>query len=171
MSKSIVGIAHSNTQVERTMDELQEDAHLPVSDISVLMPGSFRAAEIGTVRASKAPEGAITGAVTGGAVGGTVGLLAGIGTLAIPGLGPFIAAGPIIAALGGTGAGATAGGVIGALVGWGIPEYEAKGYQERLKEGGHLVAAHVRDNEVAEICAEILRRNGLKDISLVTSNT
>jgi uncharacterized membrane protein len=167
MSKSIIGIAHSNSQVERTMDELQEDAHIAVSDISVLMPGSFRAAGIGTVRASKAAEGTVTGTLSGSVVG----LLAGIGTLAIPGLGSFIAAGPIIAALGGAGAGATAGGIIGALVGWGIPEYEAKGYQERLKEGGYLVAAHVQDNEVAEICVEIMRRNGLKDISLVKSNT
>ena len=112
MSKSIVGIATTSNQVELTLDDLQSDGLIPSSDISVLMPDSGDMQdpedrpEVGAVKATKAPEGATTGAVTGGAIGGTLGLLAGIGTLAIPGLGPFIAAGPIMAALSGAAAGA-----------------------------------------------------------------
>jgi uncharacterized membrane protein len=166
MPKSIIGIAKTNLQVERTIDELQEDALIPISEISVLMPESSGRPESGPVKATKAPEAAATGAITGGVIGGTVGLLAGIGTLAIPGLGPFIAAGPIMAALGGTAAGAAAGGVVGALVGLGIPEDEAKLYEARLKEGGYLVAVQVQDNEVADICRDIMKRNNLEDVTL-----
>jgi uncharacterized membrane protein len=168
MAKSIVGIAKTNLQVERTIDEIQEDALIPVSEISVLMPDSSLKPEPGAVKVSKAPEGAGAGAITGGVIGGTLGLLAGIGTLAIPGLGPFIAAGPIMAALGGTAAGAAAGGILGALVGLGIPESEAKVYEERLKAGGYLVAVQVQNNEVADICREIMKRNNLDDVTLVS---
>ena len=138
MSKSIVGIAKSTSQVETTLADLQNNNLVPASDISLLMPDSGQDSgdtpELGAVKATKAPEGATTGAVSGGAVGATVGLLAGIGALAIPGLGPFIAAGPIMAALSGAAAGATAGGVLGGLVGLGIPEYEAKAYEDRIKK-------------------------------------
>jgi uncharacterized membrane protein len=163
MAKSIVGIAKSRTQVEAVVDDLQ--SAVSANDISVLMPESNGAPELGAVKATKAPEGATTGAVTGGAIGGTVGLLAGIGTLAIPGLGPFIAAGPIMAALSGAAAGATAGGVVGALVGLGIPEYEAKAYEERIKKGGYLVAVHVEDGERDKAVRDIMERNGLEDVS------
>ena len=128
-----------------TLDDLQNEAQVPSSDISVLMPDSGGTPELGAVKATKAPEGAATGEVTGGAIGGTIGLLTGIGTLAIPGLGPFIAAGPIMAALSGAAAGATAGGLAGALVGLGIPEYEAKAYEDRIKKGGRLIAVHVEE--------------------------
>ena len=163
MAKSIVGLANSKTQVEAVVDDLQST--ISASDISVLMPESNGAPELGAVKATKAPEGATTGAVTGGAIGGTVGLLAGIGTLAIPGLGPFIAAGPIMAALSGAAAGATAGGVVGALVGLGIPEYEAKAYEERIKKGGYLVAVHVEDGDREKAVRDIMERNGLEDVS------
>src|SRR3981189_2843907 len=113
MSKSIVGIGKSTSQVEATLDDLQNEGLVPSSDISVLSPDSGGTPEVGAVKATKAPEGATTGAVTGGAIGGTVGLLAGIGTLAIPGLGPFIAAGPIMGALAGAGAGGAGGGTGG----------------------------------------------------------
>src|SRR4029453_11759402 len=106
MSKSIVGIATSTSQVENTLRDLQNDGLVSASDISVLMPESAGTPELGAVKETKAPEGATAGAATGGVIGGTVGLLAGIGALAIPGLGPFIAAGPIMAALGGAAAGA-----------------------------------------------------------------
>ena len=168
MSKSIVGIAKSSSQVELTVDELQDSAVVPASDISVLMPDSEGSPELGTVKATKAPEGAATGAVGGGAIGGTVGLLAGIGALAIPGLGPFIAAGPIMAALGGAAAGATAGGVVGALVGVGIPEYEAKAYEDRIKKGGYLVAVHVENSTKGNAVRDIMKDNGLEDISGVS---
>src|SRR5205814_5546904 len=96
---------------------------------------------------TKAPEGTTTGAVAGGVVGGTLGLLAGIGALAIPGLGPFIAAGPIMATLAGMGAGGVVGGLVGALVGMGIPEYEAKRYEGRVKEGGILMSVHADNSD------------------------
>ena len=162
MAKSIVGIARSNLQVERTIDELQEEALIPVSEISVVMPETSGEPAVGAEKATQAPEGASAGAVTGGVIGGTIGLLAGLGALAIPGLGPLIAAGPIIAALGGTAAGATAGGLVGALVGFGIPESEAKVYEERLKEGGYLMAVHVEDNEAAELSREIMKSQSCK---------
>jgi uncharacterized membrane protein len=168
MAKSIVGIARTNLQVERTIDELQEDALIPVSEISVVMPEAGARPAVETARATKAPEGASAGALTGGVIGGTIGLLASMGTLAIPGLGPLIAAGPIVAALGGTAAGATAGGIVGALVGLGIPESEARFYEERLKEGGYLVAVQVENNEIADISREIMKRNELEGVSLVS---
>ena len=168
MSKSIVGIAKSASQVEVTLDDLQNNALVHANDISVLMPDSEGAPELGAVKATKAPEGATTGAVSGGAIGGTVGLLAGIGALAIPGLGPFIAAGPIMAALSGAAAGATAGGVVGGLVGLGIPEYEAKAYEDRIKKGGYLVAVHVEDSEKGDVVRNTMRGNGLEDISGVS---
>ena len=172
MSKSIVGIAKSTSQVETTLADLQNNGLVPASDISLLMPDSGQDSgekpELGAVKATKAPEGATTGAVSGGAVGATVGLLAGIGALAIPGLGPFIAAGPIMAALSGAAAGATAGGVVGGLVGLGIPEYEAKAYEDRIKKGGYLVAVHVEDSQKGDAVRDILKMNGLEDISSVS---
>jgi uncharacterized membrane protein len=159
MSESIVGIAKSTSQVESTIADLQNNGLVPASDISLLMPDSGPDSgdkpEVGAVKATKAPEGATTGAVSGGAVGATVGLLAGIGALAIPGLGPFIAAGPIMAALSGAAAGATAGGVVGGLVGLGIPEYEAKAYEDRIKKGGYLVAVHVEDSKKGDAVRDI----------------
>lgn len=167
MSKSIVGIAKSRLEVENVVSDLQVSNVLP-EDISVLLPDSGGVPDTGTVKASKAPEGAATGAVTGGVAGGALGVLAGIGALAIPGVGPFIAAGPIMAALGGAAVGATAGGVLGALIGLGIPEYEAKVYERRLNEGGYLVAVHLRDAYDAKVIREILKRNNLEDISSVS---
>jgi hypothetical protein len=110
MIKSIVGIATSTRQVEATLDDLQTNSLVRQTDISVLMPDSGGTPELGAVKETKTPGGGTAGAVTGGAVGGTIGLLADVGTLAIPGLGPFIAAGPIMAALSGAAAGGTAGG-------------------------------------------------------------
>jgi uncharacterized membrane protein len=168
MSKSIVGIAKSTSQVEATLDDLQSNGLVPSSDISVLMPDSGGKPELGAVKATKAPEGATTGVLAGGAIGGSVGLLAGIGALAIPGLGPFIAAGPIMAALSGAAAGATAGGIAGALVGLGIPEYEAKAYENRIKKGGYLVAVHVEDSKKGDVVRDIMKNNGLENISSVS---
>src|SRR6185295_13019492 len=112
---------------------------------------------------TKAPEGATTGGVTGGLLGGALGWLAGIGALAIPGLGPFIAAGPIMAALAGTAVGATTGGVVGALAGFGIPEYEAKRYEGKLKEGNILCSVHVENGEQASRAKEIFKKAGASD--------
>lgn len=167
MSKSIVGIAKNRVDVESAIDDLQASG-ISAADISVLVPDSGGIPETGTVKATKAPEGATTGAVAGGLTGGAVGLLAGVGSLAIPGLGPFIAAGPLMAALSGAAVGATAGGLIGALTGLGIPELEAKVYEDRIKKGGYLVAVHVSEHNESKDIREILKRNRLEDISAVT---
>lgn len=121
---------------------------------------------LGHEKHTKAPEGAATGATTGGIIGGTLGLLAGIGALAIPGLGPFIAAGPILATLSGIGAGGTLGGIIGALIGAGIPEYEAKRYENKLKSGGVLIAVRATSDEVAKRVKDILQKNGAEDVTI-----
>jgi hypothetical protein len=134
-------------------------------DISVLAPDQKVTKELATEKNTKAPEGTATGATAGGAIGGTLGLLAGIGALAIPGLGPFIAAGPIMATLAGVGAGAAAGGLIGALVGMGIPEYEAKRYEGRVKNGGILVSVHCDNSDWVDRAKDVLKQAGAEDIS------
>ena len=136
---SVFGIVKSHSQAERLVEELQA-AGFPASEISVLLPDSEGKHDIGHVKATKAPEGATTGATAGGVTGGVLGLLAGIGALAIPGIGPFIAAGPLMAALSGAAIGAGTGGLVGGLVGMGIPEIEAKRYQDKLKRGNYLIA-------------------------------
>lgn len=115
---------------------------------------------------TKAPEGATTGATTGGLIGGALGLLAGIGALAIPGMGPFIAAGPLMATLSGIGAGGTLGGIIGALIGSGIPEYEAKRYENRLKEGGILLSVRALSDDWADRVKDIMQKHGAEDVSV-----
>ena len=165
MSKtSIFGIVKSHSQAEQIVEGLQ-DAGFPASEISVLLPDNEGKHDIGHVKATKAPEGATTGATAGGVTGGVLGLLAGIGALAIPGVGPFIAAGPIMAALSGAAIGATTGGVVGALVGMGIPEVEAKRYEGKLKSGNYLIAVHVRDGEEKDRAKEIFKGAGAEDIS------
>ena len=123
-NKAVLGIYKTRSEVESAVEALKTEG-FATSDISVLLPEVHGSSEFAHIKATKAPEGAATGAGTGAAIGGTLGLLAGIGALAIPGFGPFIAAGPIMAALAGAGVGGVVGGVGGALVGLGIPEYEA----------------------------------------------
>ena len=117
------------------------------------------------MKATKAPEGATTGAATGGVTGGVLGLLAGVGALAIPGLGPFIAAGPIMAALSGAAVGATTGGIVGGLIGMGIPEVEAKRYENKLKNGNYLIAVHAADGDQKDRAKDIFEEAGAEDIS------
>jgi hypothetical protein len=126
---------------------------------------------LGTEKHTKAPEGATTGMTTGGLIGGTLGLLAGLGALAIPGVGPFIAAGPIMAALSGLGAGGAIGGIIGGLIGWGIPEYEAKRYENSLKAGGVLLAVCCLSDDLAKKVKDILIHNGAEDVNISSSAT
>ncbi len=170
MSKAIVAIAKTVGQVETIVDRLQNQASIAVSDISVLVPDTSEARDFGHVKATKAPEGAATGGVTGGVAGGVLGLLAGIGTLAIPGLGAFIAAGPIMAALSGAAAGAAAGGMVGALIGLGIPEFEAKAYEEKLKDGNYLIAVHNVEGKQAHHVRDILKAEGAESISSVSES-
>src|SRR5246127_3229549 len=139
MSKSVFGIATTLGQAERIVQQLQGQG-FATSEISVLMPDTGGTRDVGHVKATKAPEGATTGATAGGVLGGVLGLLAGVGALAIPGVGPFIAAGPIMAALSGAAIGGTTGGIVGGLVGLGIPEIEAKRYQDKLRAGNYLIA-------------------------------
>jgi len=120
---------------------------------------------MGHVKVTKAPEGATTGGVAGGLTGGVIGLLAGIGAIAIPGVGPFIAAGPIMAALSGAAIGATTGGIVGALVGLGIPEIEARRYEQKLKTGNFLVAADADDGDEKDRLKEVFKTSGAQDIS------
>lgn len=133
--------------------------------ISVLLPDDESTRAFAHEKSTKAPEGTTTGAAAGGAIGGTLGLLAGIGALAIPGVGPLIAAGPIMATLAGVGVGGAVGGLVGALVGMGIPEYEAKRYEGRVKEGGILLSVHCDDSKWTKRAKEILQHTGADDIS------
>src|SRR5436853_5424364 len=160
----VFGIYRDRTHVESGVDALLQDGFRS-ADISVLLPDNVGTKDFAHEKHTKAPEGATTGAGTGAVVGGTLGWLAGIGALAIPGLGPFIAAGPIMAALAGAGVGGTVGGVVGALVGMGIPEYEAKRYEGRVKNGGILLSIHCDNSEWTKKAKEILERTGAEDVS------
>src|SRR5579872_758758 len=161
---AVFGIFKTREGAERAVDSLL-GAGFRNSDVSVLMPDKQSTKEFASEKNTKAPEGTTTGAVAGGAIGGTLGLLAGIGALAIPGLGPFIAAGPIMGALAGVGAGGAIGGVVGALVGMGMPEYEAKRYEGRVKDGGVLLSVHCERSEDIDRAKEMLKRTGAEDIS------
>lgn len=134
-------------------------------DVSVLMSDQSGSRDFATEKNTKAPEGTATGVGVGGVVGGTLGLLAGIGALAIPGVGPLIAAGPIMAALAGLGVGGAVGGLVGALVGMGIPEYEAKRYEGRVKDGGILVSVHCDSSEEVARAKDILKAAGGEDVA------
>ena len=153
------GIYRDRISVDRAVDALRA-ADFRNTDISVLLPENK-----GTKDFAKAPEGTTTGATSGAVIGGGLGWLAGIGALAIPGLGPLIAAGPIVAALAGAGAGGVLGGIAGALVGMGIPEYEAKRYEGRIKEGGILLSVHCDDSQWTKRAKQILEETGAEDVS------
>src|SRR5580700_411804 len=162
--KSVFGIYNSREAVERAVDTFLKSG-FTTSDISVLLPENLGGKPIATHKDSKAPEGATAGGAGGAVVGGTLGLLAGIGALAIPGLGPFIAAGPIMAALAGMGVGGAVGGFTGALIGMGIPEYEAKRYEGRIQKGGILLSVHCDTSDQVKRGKEILKNTGAEDIS------
>jgi hypothetical protein len=163
-NKVVIGLVDAEIQDENIVQRLQNEG-VATSDISVIFPDKHGTKDFAHEHNTKAPEGAVVGAAGGGAIGGTIGLLAGIGALAIPGLGPFIAAGPLMAALSGAAAGAAVGGVTGALVGLGIPELEAKAYEGKLRGGNVLIAAHVVDGDQENRAREVLRREGAHDIS------
>jgi len=158
------GIYKTADLAETAVDRLL-DGGFKSDDISVLLPDNQSSRDFAHEKNTKAPEGTAAGVTAGGAIGGTLGLLAGIGALAIPGIGPFIAAGPIMAALAGLGVGGAVGGLIGALVGLGIPEYEAKRYEGRVKAGGVPLSAHCGTPGQIARAKEILRETGAEDIS------
>jgi hypothetical protein len=161
---AVFGIYPSVSQAEAAVDALVREG-FSNNDISVLMPDNQSTKEFAHEKNTKAPEGTTTGVAAGGTIGGTLGLLAGIGALAIPGVGPFIAAGPIMGTLAGIGVGGAVGGLVGALVGMGIPEYEAKRYEGRVKNGGVLLSAHCDTSEEITRAKDVLKRTGAEDIS------
>jgi Protein of unknown function (DUF3341) len=161
---AIFGIYTNRSSVERAVEALK-GAGFSNNDVSALFPENKGTKDFAHEKATKAPEGATTGAGTGALLGGGLGWLVGIGALAIPGLGPFIAAGPIVSALAGAGAGGAVGGFTGALIGMGIPEYEAKRYEGRVKDGGILLSVHSDNSDETKRAKEILERTGAQDIS------
>jgi hypothetical protein len=163
MNKSVMGILDSQRQAETIVRALQ-DAGFLQSALSVLFPDQDGTRDFAHEHHTKAPEGAIAGVGAGGAIGGTLGVLAGIGALAIPGAGPFIAAGPLLAALSGAAAGAAVGGIAGALVGLGIPEIEAKRYEGKIRGGNILIAVHVETSDSQARAETILREGGARDV-------
>jgi len=160
----VFGLYSNRSGAEHGVDTLKE-AGFRNTDISVLFPQNVGSKDFGHEKGSKAPEGAAAGAGTGAVVGGTLGWLVGIGALAIPGVGPFIAAGPIMAALAGMGVGGAVGGLTGSLIGMGMPEYVAKRYEGRVKEGGILLSVHSDNSDWTKRAKEILERTGAQDIS------
>jgi hypothetical protein len=165
MAHAVYGIYTNREHAEEAVEGLRT-AGIRAEDISVLLPDNVGTKDIGYEKHTKAPEGATAGAATVGVVGGALGWLAGIGALAIPGVGPFIAAGPIMAAIAGFGAGSVLGGLAGALVGLGIPEYEAKRYEGRIRSGGALISIHCSDNVSVSRAKEMLAHTGAEDISM-----
>jgi len=163
MKKAVMCIVQHRDQADAIVGQLQTEGFAN-DDISVLFPDKAGTKDFAHEHNTKAPEGAVAGASAGGVLGGTVGLLAGIGALAIPGLGPFIAAGPLLAALSGAAAGATVGGVAGALVGMGIPEIEAKRYEGKIKGGNLLISVHTENGEAAARVERIFKAAKAEDI-------
>jgi len=162
--KSVFCIASSVTQAEDIVTRLK-DQGFANNDISVLFPDKEGTRDFALKKGTKASEGATAGAGTGAVLGGTLGWLAGIGTLAIPGIGPLIAAGPIVAALSGVAVGGAVGGIAGGLVGMGIPEYEAKRYEGKIKQGGILFSVHTDDSDEVKLAKQVFEEAGAVDIA------
>ena len=165
MKKSVIGIVETQLQAERIVSDLQASG-VPSGDISVLFPDKRGTKDFAHEHNTKAPEGAVAGVGAGGVIGGTLGLLAGIGALAIPGVGPLIAAGPLMATLSGAAAGAAVGGITGALVGLGIPEIEAKTYEGKIRGGNILIAVHTDNSETEKRAKRMFEQNAAHDIAV-----
>ncbi len=164
MSTFVYALISNTTDADRIVDELRQRGH-SADDISLLFPDRQTTRDFAHVKHTKAPEGATAGVTTGGVVGGALGWLVGIGSLAIPGVGPFIAAGPIMAALSGVAIGATVGGIAGALIGMGIPEYEAKRYEGKIRGGGILISVNAADGDVVDEIKDVFESWGAFDIA------
>ena len=164
MAKAVFCIAKSEEQAVRIVNQLKE-AGFSNNDVSVLLPDRAGNRDFAHEQHTKAPEGAATGAVAGGVAAGVLGWMVGIGSLAIPGVGPLIAAGPILAALSGAAAGGAVGGITGALIGAGIPEYEAKQYEGKVKNGNILISVHTEDSKERAAAKAIFERAHADDIS------
>ncbi|HET9986860.1 MAG TPA: hypothetical protein VFQ65_00030 [Kofleriaceae bacterium] len=167
---AVFGLFNTRGQVEQAIDTLRAAGFRP-ADMSALLPDWGATSEVAHEKHTKAPEGAAAGAATGGIAGGTIGLLVGLGALAIPGLGPLLAAGPIVAALAGAGAGGAVGTLVGSLIGMGIPEYEAKRYESFLNQGGAILAVHADDKEWAKKARHILDASGAHGVDQKSETT
>lgn len=165
MTKAVIGIAKTQEQAETIVTQLKNSG-IQTSDISVLLPDRSGTRDFAHEHNTKAPEGATIGGSAGGVAGGTLGLLAGIGALAIPGVGPFIAAGPLMAALSGAAVGAAIGGVTGALIGLGMPEFEAKQYEAKVKDGNILISVHTQNRDEAKNTKKIMEDARAEDVSI-----
>lgn len=165
--KSVYAIASSEAQANQIVDNLIRSG-FSTNDISVLFPDKQTTHEFSHEKNTKAPEGAVTGVAAGGLLGGTLGLLVGIGALAIPGIGPLIAAGPLLAAFSGAAAGGAVGGIAGALIGMGVPELEAKRYENRIAEGNILISVHAVDSDQVDRAKEVLKNANSEDISVTS---
>lgn len=161
---SVFGIYSNQADIEQAVSLLHARG-FRATDVSILWPQNVGTKDLGHAKATKAPEGASAGASSGAVIGGTLGWLAGIGALAVPGIGPLIAAGPIIAALAGAGAVGAVGGIAGALIGYGMPEYEARRYEGRVRKGHILLSVHADDREWAKRAEEVLSETGADDIA------
>lgn len=161
--KSVFCITTSREQADRIVEQLK-NADFSNNDISVLFPDKGTSRDFAHEKNTKAPEGAVAGASTGGVIGGALGWIVGIGALAIPGVGPFIAAGPLMAALSGAAIGAAAGGIAGGLIGMGIPELEAKRYEGKVKAGNILLSVHTDNSEEITRAKDIFKQAGAEDI-------
>src|SRR3954464_617302 len=169
-NKSVFCISRDEAQACNIVDNLKTGG-FSNNDISVLLPDKTGTREFAHEKGTKAPEGAITGVGTGGVLGGVLGWLAGIGALAIPGVGPFVAAGPIMAALSGAAIGGATGGIIGALVGAGMPEYEAKRYEGKVRAGNILISVHTVEGRERDRARKIFEAAGAEDIASSTEAT
>ncbi|HTP68346.1 MAG TPA: quinol:electron acceptor oxidoreductase subunit ActD [Dongiaceae bacterium] len=169
-NRSVFGIYSTRNSVEAAIDAFR-DAGFQSNDISVLLPENLGSKELATLKETKAPEGATAGAGSGAVIGGALGWLVGIGALAVPGLGPFLAAGPLVAALAGVGVGGAVGGFTGALIGMGIPEFEAKRYEGRLSKGGILLSVHCDTSEEIDRAKEVMKRTGAEDVSSTSESS
>jgi len=161
---SVFAIFNDRTSTAEAIDRLREAGYRN-TDISVLLPENYGSKDFGVEKGTKAPEGTATGATSGAVLGGVMGWLVGMGALAIPGLGPFIAAGPIMGMLAGAGSGGVVGGIVGSLVGLGMPEYEAKRYEGRITKGGILLSVHCDSGEWVDRAKDILKNAGGQDIA------
>jgi hypothetical protein len=166
MAKAVIGIVDSRAATETIVDRLRV-AGFTGDNISVLMPDKTGTKDFAHEHATKAPEGTSAGVGIGGLAGGTVGYLAGIGALTIPGVGPLVAAGPIMAALSGAAVGGAVGGLTGALIGLGIPEFEAKQYAGKIKEGKILISVHTTNRDQVQTAKAVLKEAGASDVSTV----
>lgn len=169
-NNAVFGIYPDRASVEEAVDSLRA-AGFRSTDISVLFQDNQGTKDFAHEKNTKAPEGATTGGIVGGISGGVLGWLTGIGALAIPGLGPLIAAGPIVAALAGAGAVGAVGGIIGGLAGMGVPEYEAKRFEGRIKQGGILMSVHCDDGDWVKRAKDILRRTGAEGVDSASESS